>query len=350
MINSRSVRRMPWTASAQSTKSCVFTSKFVPRLHKWSESSLEPAMDQGGVLPAQSSVAPQRPRVVGKNAGRRGPEKAQLQGNTEKQTWDKRANEKMGSTCRGGIWSKLEKGSHDRRRDAVARVTLGIRQHDSHTFRLTSLPTKNKEPEEKEADKTQEQGRSSRGMQSRAEDNRTRQRTDGRSSVVRSLEHATSEEAKERRVVLQRWSTAPTWQAGPEERESWATAMARKTRKNRQKIMEILEVSTMHLGCEPYGTEWVFWILREWNAAADSLATWAIEKREVAFFLSSRMAHGQMETDRCGETDQGQSEQTRDAATRHGILGDASRHSGAIGSSLFPCLVKQERRKTTSTS
>ena len=30
---------------------------------------------------------------------------------------------------------------------------------------------------------------------------------------------------------------------------------------------------SLHLGCGPFGTEWVYWIAREWNAAADSLAT-----------------------------------------------------------------------------
>ena len=52
--------------------------------------------------------------------------------------------------------------------------------------------------------------------------------------------------------------------------------------------MGILEVLSMHLECEPFSREWVFWIPREWNAAADSLATRAIEKREDAFFLNSR--------------------------------------------------------------
>ena len=52
--------------------------------------------------------------------------------------------------------------------------------------------------------------------------------------------------------------------------------------------MEALEVLTLHQGCEPFGTEWAHWIPREWNAAADSLATRAMERKEDAFFLNGR--------------------------------------------------------------
>ena len=61
-----------------------------------------------------------------------------------------------------------------------------------------------------------------------------------------------------------------------------------KNRKRLEGTIEILEVLSMHLDCEPFGAEWVYWIPTERNAAADSLATRAIEKREDAFFLSSR--------------------------------------------------------------
>ena len=59
-------------------------------------------------------------------------------------------------------------------------------------------------------------------------------------------------------------------------------------RRKLEKTMETVEALTMHLGCEPFGTEWVHWTPREWNAAADSLATRAIERREDAFFLNNR--------------------------------------------------------------
>ena len=44
----------------------------------------------------------------------------------------------------------------------------------------------------------------------------------------------------------------------------------------------------MHQTCEPFSTEWACWIPHKWNAAADSLATRAMEKKEDAIFLSAR--------------------------------------------------------------
>ena len=58
-------------------------------------------------------------------------------------------------------------------------------------------------------------------------------------------------------------------------------------RKRFERTMETLEVLSMHLDCEPFGTEWVRWIPREWFTAADSLVTRAIERRDD-FFLNSR--------------------------------------------------------------
>ena len=65
--------------------------------------------------------------MVGTDAGRRGPEEAQLSGHEKVQTRDEHADEKMGSTVRGGLWSGLEADDGV----TLARIALGLCQKNS---------------------------------------------------------------------------------------------------------------------------------------------------------------------------------------------------------------------------
>ena len=180
----------------------------------------------------------------------------------------------------------------------MARVALGICYHN--TLKLQNPPhvaaregkgarAKGKTTGErgKTAEATQKQREGGSGKQGRSRTNRSRAGASGRSSVDRSLEHATSEEpTREGRLC----GVGGQCQRGRLAQGTRVTGHSNgaENRKRHIETQETQEVLSMHLDCEPFGTEWVYWTPRERNAAADSLATRAVQKREDAFFLNSR--------------------------------------------------------------
>ena len=169
---------------------------------------------------------------------------------------------------------------------------------------LTSLPGRTKEPERIEqrlaSGEKRQKRHESKGKdeaESKARTNRSRARADGRSSVDRSLEHATSEEQTKEKLLC---GVGLQCQRGKlvQRNAGFRRPLRHAKQKRLEKTMGTLKVLTMHLGCEPIGTDCVRWIPREWNAAADSLATRAIKRREDAFFLNYRW-----HTDRWGQAE-----------------------------------------------
>ena len=56
----------------------------------------------------------------------------------------------------------------------------------------------------------------------------------------------------------------------------------------REETMTILELMWCHLSSPPIGTEWVYWIPREFNAAADLLANRAMDEQGDGIYVSTR--------------------------------------------------------------
>ena len=54
----------------------------------------------------------------------------------------------------------------------------------------------------------------------------------------------------------------------------------------RKEAFSMLELLCCHLGSPPFGSEWVFWVPREANMAADFLAGKAIVERQDRMFLN----------------------------------------------------------------
>ena len=158
---------------------------------------------------------------------------------------------------------------------------------------LTLLPGRTKEPERVEQRRASWEKRQKRHeskgkdeAESKARTNRSRARADGRSSVDRrSMQPVRNKRKKCCFAALVYSANVASWFRGTRVFED---RYGTHNRKRLEKTMGTLKVLTMHLGCEPIGTECVRWIPREWNAAADSLATRAIERREDAFFLNNK--------------------------------------------------------------
>ena len=169
----------------------------------------------------------------------------------------------------------------------MARIALGIFTTilKNHKIRLTSLPEETKEKERKEERLASGEKREKRHKSKGKEETESKA----------GQEPTGAERGQMAGAVWIDSANVAGWLRGTRVMgDSYGT----QNRRRLEKTMETLEVLTMHLGCEPFGTEWVYWIPREWNAAADSLATRAIKRREDAFFLNSRW-----HTDRWSQAD-----------------------------------------------
>ena len=60
-----------------------------------------------------------------------------------------------------------------------------------------------------------------------------------------------------------------------------------------EKALEALELLTLHLGSSPLATEWVAWVPREFNKAADWLATRALDTTSDAWYWHRSWRHFQ---------------------------------------------------------
>ena len=56
----------------------------------------------------------------------------------------------------------------------------------------------------------------------------------------------------------------------------------------RKEALDILELLWCHLGSAPVGTEWVYWVPREYNCAADTLANRAMDEKADGQYVNAR--------------------------------------------------------------